>query len=88
MGTRVLKVKENEHLFNKWKAVAKGFESAARMIEGTCAPIAQNDMEIELSDLVEWKEWTKNFNEEILKLLTAFNNLFEESIIYVQQCNE
>jgi|WetSurMetagenome_2_1015567.scaffolds.fasta_scaffold02911_15 hypothetical protein len=81
-----IKIIASEPLFNKWKEIGKRIRNVANFMDDA-ASIVQNNMELELEDLLRWKDKViPSIIEELDKRKDEVNKLAEITRNYIKGC--
>lgn len=80
---KVIKLPGNEKLFNKWMDVVKRIVQMGHVVRDF-GVIAQNEMEIELSDIQEFKKDFLITRDAFIDMSASLELLFDESIDYIK----
>jgi len=84
-----VKVKASEPLFNKWNQIAERVRKIEKLIKSSCSTLVQNDMEVEIEDLIEWKgKIIPLILEELDLRKEEINKLVDITLGYIKKINK
>jgi hypothetical protein len=80
-----VKIVASKPLFNKWKEISTRIEHVGEIVRFSCSSLMQNDMEVELDSLIEWKKNViPGILEELDKRKDEINKLVEITTNYIK----
>ena len=85
--SKIIKLPGNEKLFNKWRAAVKRIVQLGHIVNDF-GGIAQNEVEIELSDIKEFKKDFLITRDAFIDMSATLELLFDESIDYVKEATK